>query len=162
MQLQIAYDQAEDRLLLMLALGDRSVGFWLTRRLTALLWQVLWNRAGSSVDAAVTSMAREWMLRLKEDRVRQSQEVTQEPRLQPGSPPLLVTTLQYGPGERGGHILSLIDGMGKGEQLTLDDDSLYGLIRLLDDTLANSDWRLDLWRPDNSPPDNATGPHALH
>jgi len=147
MQLQISYDAAEDRLLLTLATADRRVGLWLTRRLTAMLWQVLWQRAGSSVDAGVTSTAKEWVLRLKQDRARQAQEVTQEPRLQTGSPPLLVTTLQYGPGDKGGHLLSLLDATGKGEVLTLDDDSLYGLIRLLDDTLTSSEWSLDLWRP---------------
>ena len=162
MQLQIAYDQAEDRLLLTLALGGRSIGFWLTRRLTRLLWRVLWRRAGSSVDAAVAGTAREWMLRLKQDRARQTQKVRQEPRLQTSSPPILVTTLQYGPGKHGGHVLSLIDAAGKGEQLTLDDDSLYGLIRLLDDALAGSEWGLDLWRPTEQALGDVLTSRAVH
>ncbi len=162
MQLQISYDPAEDRLLLSLALGERSVGFWLTRRLTGLLWQVLWARAGSSVDAAATDTAKQWLLRLNEDRARQRQALTQEPRLQSTSPPLLVTTLQYGPATTGGHVLSLIDAVGHGEQLNLDDDSLYGLIRLLDETLATSDWRLDLWRPTAVASEEAHPARLLH
>jgi len=94
MQLQISYEPAEDRLLLTLGIADRRVGFWLTRRLTAILWQALWQRAGSSVDPAVTSTTKEWLLRLKQDRARQTGEVTQEPGLQTGAPPPLVTRLQ--------------------------------------------------------------------
>jgi len=162
MQLQISYDPAEDRLLLTLGIADRRIGFWLTRRLTAMLWQALWQRAGSSVDAGVTSTAKEWLLRLKQDRARQTSEVTQEPRLQTGSPPLLVTTVQYGPGDKGGHVLSLIDATGKGETLTLDDDSLYGLIRLLDDTLTSSEWGLDLWRPMSMAAADASSSQVMH
>lgn len=162
MQLQISYDRAEDRLLLSLAIGGRTVGLWLTRRLTGMLWQVLWTRAGSSVGAAVTSTARDWMLRLQQDKARQTQAVRQERRLQIDSPPLLVTTLKYGPGAKGGHILSLIDAVGKGEQLALDDDSLYGLIRLLDDALAGCDWRLDLWRPSLVAPGDAPPAQVVH
>ena len=162
MQLQISYDMAEDRLLLTLGLGERSVAFWLTRRLTGLLWQALWARAGSAVDAAVTSNAKAWVLRLKQDRARQSQEVSQEPRLLSTTPPLLVTTLQYGPAPTGGHILGLIDASGRGEQLTLDDDSLYGLIRLLDDTLQSSEWGLELWRPASVAEGDAPSPQVVH
>ena len=162
MQLQISYDAAEDRLLLSLALDDRSVAFWLTRRLTGLLWQVLWARAASSVDAAATDTAKQWLLRLKEDRARQRQVLTEEPRLQSALPPLLVTTLQYGPAETGGHVLSLIDAAGHGEQLNVDDDSLYGLIRLLDETLATSDWRLDLWRPEVVASEEVSPARLLH
>lgn len=163
MQLQISYNPTEDRLLLALSLGERSVGFWLTRRFTAMLWRALWQRAGSSVDAAaVTHTAKEWMLRLKQDRARQSQEVRQEPRLEVSMPPLLVTTLQYGPGEQGGHVLSLVDAAGNGERMTLDDDSLYGLIRLLDDTLSSCDWNLDLWRPLSPEADAAQSAQVVH
>ena len=147
MQLQLFYDPAEDRLLLMLGLSGRNAAFWLTRRMTGLLWQALWKRAGSSVDANASDLAKEWLLRLNQDRARQKQDVSKQPRLQPSVPALLATTVSYGPGTKGGHVLSLTDAAGKGEKMMLDDDSLYALIRLLDDTLASSEWRLDLWRP---------------
>lgn len=162
MQLQVSYDPAEDRLLLSLSLDDRNVGFWLTRRLTALLWQVLWQRAGSSVDATVHNTAKEWMLRLNQDRAARALAVSQAPRLQTSAPPLLVTTLQYGPGEKGGHHLSLIDAAGNGERMNLDDDTLYGLIRLLDEALSNSEWNLQLWRPREAGDDVSVLAQPLH
>lgn len=162
MQLQISYNTSEDRLLLTLQVSNRSIAFWLTRRLTNLLWQVLWQRAQASVDASVTNTAKEWMLRLNQDRARQTRALTQEPRLAISAPPLLVTTLQYGPAGKGGHVLSLIDATGAGEQMTLDDDSLYGLIRLLDDTLTSSEWGLDLWRPLSAETGEAQSAHVVH
>lgn len=162
MQLQLFYNPAEDRLLLALAFPQRNVAFWLTRRMTALLWQALWKRAGSSLDTNASSLAKEWLLRLKQDRARQKQEVSRQPLLQPSVPPVLATTVRFGPGKRGGHALSLLDAQGKGERMTLDDDGLYALIRLLDETLTSSEWRLDLWRPRGPAEETGSVSQALH
>lgn len=162
MRMQITYDASEDRLLFCLDTGDRIVCFWLTRRLVALLWPVLWQRAGSTLDAAVANAAKPWLLRVKQDTANQAHAVTQEPRLQSTLPPLLVTTLQYGPGENGGHSLSLMDISGKGERLNLDDDGLYGFIRMLDEALGGTEWQLDLWQPGTDTNTAATPSRAMH
>ena len=162
MQLQLAYDATEDRLLLTLGLGERTVGFWLTRRFTELLWQALWKRAGASLDEKASSVAREMLLTMQQNEALRDHAVTQSPKLKLDTTPILATTLKYGPGEANGHALSLIDADGCGEALKLDDTSLHALIRLLDETLANSEWRLDLWRPLSSIPGISPASTALH
>lgn len=162
MQLQLAYDPAEDRLLLTLGLGERTVGFWLTRRFTELLWRALWQRAGASLDAKASATAREMLLTMQQNEARRDHAVTQSPKLKLDATPILATTLQYGPSEANGHELSLIDAAGCGESLKLDDTSLHALIRLLDESMVSSEWGLDLWRPLSSIPGVSPASTALH
>lgn len=162
MQLQLAYDAAEDRLLLTLGLGERNVGFWLTRRFTELLWDALWQRAGASLDEKASATAREMLLTMQQNEAQRDLAVTQSPKLKLDASPILATTLKYGPNETSGHALSLIDAAGDGESLTLDDNSLYALIRLLDESMVKSEWRLDLWRPLASIPGVSPASTALH
>jgi len=44
----------------------------------------------------------------------------------------------------------------------LDDDSLDGLIRLLDDALTSSEWGLDLWRPMSTATGDAPSSQVMH
>lgn len=162
MQLQLTYDPAEDRLLLSLGLVDRTASFWLTRRMTALLWQALWQRAGSALDGRASADAREWLLSLQQDEARQKHALIQAPRMELRAPPILVTTVKYGPDETSGHALELLDALGKGELLKLDDSSLYALIRLLDETAAATEWGLDLWRPQTPLPEVPPASTAFH
>ncbi|MCX7174758.1 MAG: hypothetical protein NT159_12735 [Proteobacteria bacterium] len=162
MQLQLAYDPAEDRLLLTMDLGERTIGFWLTRRFTELLWQALWQRAGASLDESASATAREMLLTMQQNEALRDHAVTQSPKLKLETTPILATTLKYGPGEANGHTLSLIDAEGCGEALMLDDTSLHALIRLLDECMANSEWHLDLWRPLSSIPGVSPASTALH
>lgn len=148
MQLQLTYDPVEDRLLLTLKLGERTLGFWLTRRFTELLWHALWQRAGASLDqqtGTTSTSARELLLAMQQS--NQKHQVTQTPRLELNTPPILASTLKYGPNDKSGHALSLIDAAGCGELLILDDSSLHALIQLLDEIMVTCEWRLDLWRP---------------
>ncbi len=162
MQLQLTYDPAEDRLLLSLGLADRTAGFWLTRRMTALLWQALWERAGAVIDGQTSATAKEWLLLLQQDEARQKQALTREPLMELKAQPVLVSTLKYGPDETGAHALELTDAQGKGELLKLDDGSLHALIRLLDETAAMTGWGLDLWRPHSTSPEVPPASTALH
>lgn len=162
LQLQLAYDPAEDRLLLTLGLGERTVGVWLTRRFTELLWQALWQRAGAALDEKASATAREMLLTMQHNEARREHAVTQSPKLKLDGKPILATTLKYGPNETSGHALSLIDADGCGESLILDDASLHALIRLLDESMVNSEWRLDLWRPLSTIPGVSPASTALH
>lgn len=162
MQLQLTYDPVEDRLLLSMKLDERTLGFWLTRRLTELLWQALWQRAGAALDMKASATAREMLLAMQQNQASQKHPVTHSPQLKLNAPPILVTTLKYGPHKNGGHALSLIDAAGDGEMLALDDDSLHALIQLLDDIMQTCEWRLDLWRPLESIPGILPASSAVH
>lgn len=160
MQLQLSYDPVEDRLLLSLKLGDRTLGFWLTRRFTELLWQALWQRAGATLYQKASLSARKMLLAMQQS--GRKRKVTQSPQLKLSSPPILATTLKYGPNGDKGHALSLIDAAGCGELLMLDDDSLHALIQVLDEIMVTCEWCLDLWRPLSSIPGISPASTALH
>lgn len=152
MQLQMTYEPAEDRLLLFIGLPDRADSFWLTRRITALLWRALWQMAGAPLDNEASDSSKEWQLSLQQNEVRQKHAISQEPRKKSDTPPILVTTLQYGNEDSEAkdgksHLLGFLDASGQGVKLTLDDTTLHALIRLLDEAMVASEWRLDLWRP---------------
>ena len=162
MQLQLRYDPVEDRLLLSLKTGDRTLGFWLTRRFTELLWRALWQRAGAALDQKASASAREMLLAMQQKEAGRKNKLTQSPRLELRSQPILATTLKYGPNKDNGHALSLIDEAGCGELLMLDDSSLHALIQLLDEIMATCEWRLDLWRPLSSIAGISPASTALH
>ncbi|MFA7269976.1 MAG: hypothetical protein WC073_11575 [Sterolibacterium sp.] len=162
MQLQLTYDSVEDRLLLSLKVGEQTMGFWLTRRFTKLLWQALWQRAGAALDMKASAAAREMLLAMQQNEASQKHPFTQSPQLELNAPPILASTLKYGPHENGGHALSLIDAAGNGELLMLGDDSLHALIRLLDEIMVTCEWQLDLWRPLASVPGLSPASNALH
>lgn len=162
MQLQLTYDPVEDRLLLSMKMGERTLGFWLTRRFTELLWRALWQRAGATLDGKASAGAREMLLAMQQHEASHKHPVTQSPKFALNESAILATTLKYGPHETGGHSLSLIDASGGGELLTLDDDSLHALIRLLDEIMLTCEWRLDLWRPLATLPGISPASTALH
>ena len=78
------------------------------------------------------------------------------------APPTLVTTVNYGLDEAGGHVLELLDAQGKGDSLKLDDSGWYVLIRLSDETATATEWGLDLWRPLSSLPEVLPASKAFH
>lgn len=147
MQLQLTYEPAEDRLLLRMDFGDRVAAFWLTRRVAALFWPILWERVQCAQEGAVSADARPWLASLQHDRLREKQVLEQLPAFVPTTPPKLVVTLQHGAGTQGGHLLGLLDAQGEGEMLTLDDESLHAMIRLLESVAATADWHLALQKP---------------
>ncbi|MDD5175909.1 MAG: hypothetical protein PHQ05_05760 [Sterolibacterium sp.] len=162
MQLQLTYDRVEDRLLLSLKMGERMLGFWLTRRFTELLWRALWQRAGAAIEQQTNASARELLLAMEQSNQKHKVTVTQTPPLALSAPPILATTLKYGPNEENGHALSLIDASGCGELLMLDDNSLHALIQLLDEIMVTCEWQLDLWRPLSSIAGISPASTALH
>lgn len=160
MQIQLTYDPVEDRLLLSLKMAERILGFWLTRRFTELLWQGLWQRAGAALDQEASASARELLLAMQQ--ANQKHRVTQTAKLELNAPPILASTLKYGPNAKNGHSFTLLDASGSGELLTLDDSSLHALIQLLDEIMVTCEWRLELWRPLSSITGISPASSALH
>jgi len=146
-QIQIRYEPVEDRLLLTLGLGGRVLGFWLTRRATAVLWQMLWRRLGASLDVGAAGAAKAWLLQLRQDEAKQSQSLVSAPRMAPDEAPMLIQSMEFSRHAGGGHACQLSDGAGRSARLRLDDASLYALIRVIEEAHPKTGWQLDLWRP---------------
>lgn len=152
MQLQLSHDPVEDRLLLRLDLDGQGYGFWLTRRMTGLLWPVLWSRLEAGLAAGASDAARQWLLALRHQEARAGQAVEAAPPVPLVAEPRLVVTLRHGNDAQGRHVLGLLDGSGAGETLTLDDAGLHALIRLLHETMPQTGWDLPLPVPDAAAP----------
>ncbi|CAB1370923.1 hypothetical protein [Denitratisoma oestradiolicum] len=162
MQLQLSHDPIEDRLLLRLDLDGQCYGFWLTRRVTILLWPVLWSMLEHGVIPGAGTEARRWLLAMDHEKARSGQEVQQAPPISLIAPVRLVVTIQHGHQADGRHVLGLFDGSGAGETMTLDDDGLHALIRLLHETVPKAGWDIPLSLPQSGLTPASVGTSLRH
>ncbi|QDX82049.1 hypothetical protein B9N43_12810 [Denitratisoma sp. DHT3] len=152
MQLQLSHDPAEDRLLLRLDINGQGHGFWLTRRMTGLLWPVLWSHLEQGLAAGASDAARHWLLALRHQEARAGQSLAAVPPIPLIGEPRLLVTLKHGNDASGRHVLTLLDRDDDGETLTMADDGLHALIRLLYETVPTTGWDLPLPLPDQADP----------
>lgn len=154
-QLKIEFRPEEDRLLVRLATDTGAeVLLWLTRRCVKRLWPVLLNMAQAAPDVVVQANpeARKALVGLQHEKaIRQANFSTpyaETARERPlGAEPLLVARIQPRRDAQGRHVLGLLPAAGQGVHVTLDENLLHGLMKLLQNAVAKSDWELDLALP---------------
>lgn len=168
-QVQLAYEQEQDRLLLRLATADRSeFRFWLTRRLVKRLWGVLsqmleWDAAVAHADAA----ARAALLAFQQEK-HAGQADFKKPfagdavHFPLGPEPVLVGRVSAQPREGGFAILSLLPMRGKGIDIALDPRLLHLIVNLLRQAVGRSDWDLPLPGPVSPAAVMADAPRTLN
>jgi hypothetical protein len=155
-QIQVAHDEAQDRLLLRLSTTDEcEFRFWLTRRFTKRLWTMLvqmleWDRA---VKQQVDRETRHEVLDIQHqgysqeaDYKTQFQEATPAtPRRLPlGATSVLLATAQGIKRDDGVQVLKLLPLQGTGIDITVDTRLLHLFMRLLREQVAKVEWDLDL------------------
>ena len=155
-QIQIRHDEPEDRLLLRLSTTDNNeFRFWLTRRFVKRLWAMLvqmleWDQA---VRQQVDPETRRTVLDIQHEGYSQQanyakrfEEATQEvPRSLPlGNVPLVLAKAKGKKGEKGLQLLSLHPQQGEGIDMTLDTKLLHIFTRLLRQSVAKTDWDINL------------------
>ena len=64
-----------------------------------------------------------------------------------GENPLLVSRIQPRRDQQGRHVLGLLPTVGQGVHLTLDENLLHGLVKLIQSAAARADWDLELEVP---------------
>ncbi|MCC6611736.1 MAG: hypothetical protein IT515_18945 [Burkholderiales bacterium] len=154
-QLKIEFRPEEDRLLMRLATNTAAeVLLWLTRRCVKRLWPVLLNMAQAAPEVVLqpNPEARKALVGFQHEKaIRQANFSTpyaETPRERPlGADPLLVARIQPRRDPQGRHVLGLLPATGQGVHVTLDDGLLHGLMKLLQNAVAKSDWELDLTVP---------------
>jgi hypothetical protein len=154
-RITVEFAPEEDRLLVRVYFsGSAEVLFWLTRRLVKRFWPVLMQMAQSKPDIQVqpNPEARKAMVGFEHERALKEVKFTkavQEPnREHPlGDSPMLVTRIRARRNEKGLTVLSLLPKLGNGVDLTLGDNLLHGLIKLMQDTAAKAEWDLALGVP---------------
>jgi hypothetical protein len=155
-QIQIRHHETEDRLLLRLSTTDNhEFRFWLTRRFVKGLWAMLvqmleWDQA---VRQQVDPETRRTVLDIQHEGFSQQanyakkfEEATQEvPRSLPlGETPLVLAKAKGKKGEQGMQLLSLHPHQGQGIDLTLDTKLLHIFTRALRESVAKTDWDIEL------------------
>jgi hypothetical protein len=154
-QLKLEFVAEHDRLLLRLATdNDSEVALWLTRRMVRRMWPALMRIALAAPEIVVQPdpEVRRALLGFQHEKaIRQSdfsKPYQETPRERPlGESPLLVTRIQPRRDSRGRHVLGLLPAVGQGVHVTLDDNLLHGLVKLIQNAVARADWDLDLRVP---------------
>ncbi|HYC47859.1 MAG TPA: hypothetical protein VED01_20500 [Burkholderiales bacterium] len=155
-QIQIRHDPVEDRLLLRLTTTDNAeVRFWLTRRFTKRLWQLLVQMLESdhAVRQQVDPTLRRTVLDLQHEGYSQQADYTKgfaeapsdsPRRLLLGETPVLLGKAHGKTRDDGVHLLSLQPLKGQGIDMTLDTRLLHVFTRLLREQVAKTEWDLTL------------------
>lgn len=148
MKLQLAYHIYQDRLLLLVEPDDaQAKGFWLTRRMTALLWKALTDQLASSVAPGASADAQNWLLCMQHEEAVGQHSPVAEQCLAPCSEPVLASTLQYGRHEDGRMIIGLRDSEGQGDNYALADEFVHALLAMIQQEVEQADWGLYLAWP---------------
>jgi len=151
-QIQVRYDETQDRILLRLSTTEGSeFRFWLTRRFVKRLWSMLvqmleWDQA---VQQQHDVQARRTVLDIQHEGYAQqanySRKFEETPRTMPfGEAPVVLAKAQGKRRDGSTQVLSLHPQQGQGIDMTLDTKLLHILSRLLREAVAKADWDIDL------------------
>jgi hypothetical protein len=154
-RITVEFAAEEDRLVIRVCYsGSAEVLFSLTRRLVKRFWPVLLHMAQSKPDIQVqpNPEARRAMVGFEHERalkeVKFTKAVREPYRDHPlGAAPILVTRIRARRNEKGLTVLSLLPKEGNAVDLTLGDNLLHGLMKLIQDTATKAEWGLPLGVP---------------
>ena len=145
----------DDRLLVHVYFsGSAEIMFWMTRRLVKRFWPVLLQMAQSrpEIQSQASPEARKALLGIEHEKALkqvQFSKAKQEPdRNHPlGETPFLVTRIRARRNAKGQTILSMLPKEGNGLDLSLGENLLHGLMKLIKDSATKAEWGLTLEVP---------------
>lgn len=159
-RIRIEFDAEQDRLLMLILIdGGSEVSAWLTRRCIKRFWEALLKMAEwkPEIQLQATDEARKAVLHFEHEKALQEvkfsrpgedEAVSAVPRTQPlGPEPLLITRIQARRTPEGRTQLALLPNEGQGAHLSLNDNLLHGLMRLVQSAVAKAEWELTLELP---------------
>jgi hypothetical protein len=171
-QIQMAYDQRHDRILMRLSTRERTeFRFWLTRRFVKRFGDLLWKMLERDESfRSLSADARRALLGMQHEAIVDegdfSQAYAEQPRQLPlGSEPVLLATAKGGIRAGGGQTLSLRPVTGQGIDMRLDSKLLHLLVKILRDAVSRSDWDISivpLAGGAHSAPASPTSPRTLN
>lgn len=153
-RLELSYNQAHDRLILILHAQDFSEYlFWLTRRAVPILWGVLTQliQGDKKTEVQHTKEKEHWAEAIEKERGQKqpmaeklSTRVAKRPL---GNEPLLLSKIQAKKAPQGAFKLRLEDVNGRWIEFGGDTSILMALCQLIKQTAEKADWKLDLELP---------------
>lgn len=168
-QIQVRYIQEEDRILMrMNSVAGEEFRFWLTRRFLLRLWPVLQEALLSSPAAKQyhDPASRQAIMAFEHERA-QSKAAFDNPfresdNLPLGKEPLVVTKAGFRHQDNGSLQLALKNTADQGIDLTLGNDVLHLLCKLLDDAAQQSGWKLPTLLPGVGATQSPVAAHQLN
>jgi len=165
-QLQLAFDAAEDRVLLRVSTtAGEEFRIYLTRRFVKLLWPYMQRSLESAVAVkAPVPEARREVLAFEHDKAIRESDFSRPfaeasgaaPRSFPlGDKPFVATQGQMRIDAPGAYKLILNPAQGRGLEIGLDDRLMHSFCRLLDSAVRGAEWDLGLLDQPQSPAEAA-------
>ena len=146
-QIQMAYDQRQDRILLRLSTREHTeFRFWLTRRFVKRLWALLLKMLEQDESfRTLSEAARRALLGMQHESFVEAGDFSKAyedaARDMPlGPEPVLLATAKGKVDGKGTQTLSLHPAAGQGIDLGLNSKLLHMVVKLLRDAVSRSDW----------------------
>ncbi|MBK8017364.1 MAG: hypothetical protein IPK20_12025 [Betaproteobacteria bacterium] len=158
-RIRIEFDPEQDRLLMLVLIdGAAEVRLWLTRRCVKRFWMAMVRMAEikpeiqlqSNPEARTAVLHFEHEKALREVKFSRSEPEPPQapPRVQPlGPEPLLVTRIQARREADGRSLIALLPSQGQGAHLTLSENLLHGLMKLVQQAVLKAEWDMALELP---------------
>ena len=152
-QLNLAFDPAEDRMLLRITAGSpgeiAEYRLWLTRRFVRLLWKALDQmlEADAMSNPSIAPEGRKAIRKFQQDEVLSRADFTTHytgdaARTPLGPEPLLITRFQVTKNPDGSQILNFQTAAGQGVNLTMNTQLIHSVRKLLADKITEAQWDL--------------------
>lgn len=152
-QLQLNYDQVQDRLTLSIFTQDMSeYQFWITRRATVMLWNVLVQLLQADQRSQLEQMraSREIIQQIQDERARRrptAEQMANPMSKRPlGDQPMLLFRVRARPPKEENEPIALLLEDEKGHSLQIAGTStiILALCQLIRQTILLADWNLEL------------------
>ncbi len=171
-QVQLVYNEEQDRLLLRFATADQAeFRFWLTRRFVKRWWGLLTKMLAwdGMVMQQTTFPAKQAMVAFQHERHTADADFKQpfadSAKTFPlGEAPVIIGQVNAARQENGMVKMSLLPVQGSGIDIVVDAKLLHLLVKLLQDAVGRSDWDVRLPIAPQVPvtPDDASTPCTLN
>ena len=157
-QMQFTYVPVEDRILFRMNTKTRQeFRFWMTRRYVQILWntilKVLKDRASPPAaempdDKPLPEPMKEAKIQVEHEQIVGNSDFKTEYQessyLPLGESPTLLFSVGIKPGPNNLALLVLNPQKGQGVEMALNDQIVHSLCKLLSETAAKADWKLNL------------------
>lgn len=150
-QMQLTYDQLQDRLVLILYTQDWcEYRFWITRRAVRMLWKMLTELlARDQKDQQQHQQESQQIGKKIEQETSQRQPLAEQyssrlTRKPLGEEPLLIYKVMASPGKQGGSFLRLEDIQGRSIEFGGDSKIITALCQLIRRITKQAEWDLHL------------------
>lgn len=144
-QINISYNPIEDRLLFKLRAGDnQEYRLWFTRRFTRILLSLLSEKMHAFGGADSIAVSKDTQQELKNGALTKKYIVPEVPEYPLGESGIVPSKMNVSQLKNNGIVIQFSDNANKGMKFNMDKKMLFMVHKLLIQTLAKTDWNLEV------------------